>query len=75
MQLISMWILHWTKYMHIISLHTWKLDNTDIHIWTNTTSKNLILIRLKKIKNAIANFCSQYSLFMSQIKYFDVFEW
>lgn len=60
--------------MHIISLHTWKLENTDIHIWTNTTSKHLF-DKTKENKNAIANFCSQYSLFMSQIKYFDVFEW
>lgn len=75
MQLISMWFFALDQIYAYNSLHTWKLENTDIHIWTNTTSKNLILIRLKKIKNAIANFCSQYSLFMSQIKYFDVFEW
>lgn len=42
MQLISMWFFALDQiYAYKISLHMWKLENTDIHIWTNTTSKNL----------------------------------
>lgn len=40
MQLISMWIFALDQIYAYNFSPQWKLENTDIHIWTNTTSKN-----------------------------------
>lgn len=68
-----MWIFGWDQiYAYTFSEY---IKVRKLAAFEQTQPKEFCLIRLKKIKNAIANFCSQYSLFMSQIKYFDVFEW